>query len=182
MSDVWWMRKLNMIKNWNKWNSHSNSDTRASWGSVSVKTKSVPHKKTCQIWSSLSAYLTPACMTKTMRILKCPKTLDSSFRSVYAGHSGQEIHFSSADDFDHDHVVQSSGKIGYLVSVQDRGGGHPGVLLGKLKYKTAFLSTPVLMHGGLICIAFCPSVRCHWTKIQEQEVIHISSSWHVSKP
>ncbi len=23
----------------------------------------------------------------------------------------------------------------------------------------SFLSTPVLMHGGLICIAFCPSVR-----------------------
>ena len=31
------------------------------------------------------------------------------------------------------------------------------------------LSTPVLMHGGLLCIAFCPSVRlsvCDLTKIQ----------------
>ncbi len=37
-----------------------------------------------------------------------------------------------------------------------------------------FLSTPVLMHVGLLCIAFCPSVclsvchftKNHWTKIQ----------------
>ena len=28
-----------------------------------------------------------------------------------------------------------------------------------------FLSTPVLMHGGLICTAFCPSVWCHLTRI-----------------
>ncbi len=40
----------------------------------------------------------------------------------------------------------------------------------------SFLSTPVLMHGGLICIAFCPSVRCHWTKIQNQDVVHFTSS------
>ena len=37
-------------------------------------------------------------------------------------------------------VVQSFGKIHYLVFIQDRGeGGGPGVLLGKLKYKIAFL-------------------------------------------
>ena len=29
----------------------------------------------------------------------------------------------------------------------------------------SFLSTPVLMHGGLFCIAFCPSV-CHSAKTQ----------------
>ena len=39
-------------------------------------------------------------------------------------------------------VVQSFGKIRYLVSIQDRGeGGGPGVILGKLKYKIAFLYT-----------------------------------------
>ncbi len=37
-------------------------------------------------------------------------------------------------------VVQSFGKIRYLVFIQDRGeAGGPGVLLGKLKYKIAFL-------------------------------------------
>ena len=37
-------------------------------------------------------------------------------------------------------VVQSFGKIRYLVFIQDRGeGGGLGVLLGKLKYKIAFL-------------------------------------------
>ncbi len=36
-------------------------------------------------------------------------------------------------------MVQSFGKICYLVSVQDRGeGGGPGVILGKLKYNTKF--------------------------------------------
>ncbi len=47
------------------------------------------------------------------------------------------------------------------------------------------LSTPVLMHGGLICIAFCPSVClsvclsvCDWTKIH-MKLIHISQTvWH----
>ena len=37
-------------------------------------------------------------------------------------------------------VVQKFGKIRYLVFIQDRWeGGGPGVLLGKLKYKIAFL-------------------------------------------
>ncbi len=44
----------------------------------------------------------------------------------------------------------------------------------------AFLSTPVHTHGGLICIAFCPSVcpsvRCHLTKTQDQKIIHILQS------
>ncbi len=36
-------------------------------------------------------------------------------------------------------VVQSFGKIRYLVFIQDRGErGGPGVFLGKLKYKIAF--------------------------------------------
>ncbi len=39
-------------------------------------------------------------------------------------------------------VVQSFGKIRYLVFIQYRGaGGGPGVFLGKLKYKIAFLYT-----------------------------------------
>ncbi len=42
-------------------------------------------------------------------------------------------------------VVQSFGKIRYLVSVQDRGeGGGPGVILGKLKYKIAFFIHNIL--------------------------------------
>ncbi len=34
----------------------------------------------------------------------------------------------------------------------------------KLPFIASFLSTPVLMHGGLLCITVCPSV-CDWTKI-----------------
>ncbi len=33
-----------------------------------------------------------------------------------------------------------------------------------LRYSLTYLSTPVLMHGGLLCITFCLSVWCHWTK------------------
>ncbi len=37
-------------------------------------------------------------------------------------------------------------------------------------YFSPFLSTPVLMHGGLLCIAFCLSVR-DWTKIRTRQKV-----------
>ena len=44
--------------------------------------------------------------------------------------------------------------------------------LGASAYRahTVYLSTPVLMHGGLLCTAFCLSVR-NWTKIQTGQTL-----------
>ncbi len=37
-----------------------------------------------------------------------------------------------------------------------------------IQYSRKFLSPPVLMHGGLICVAFCLSV-CDWAKTTGQK-------------
>ena len=65
--------------------------------------------------------------------------------------------------------VTAGRQLNLMVKIYPDGALTP--LIGRLK-EGRFFSTPVLKHGGLICIAFCLSVRLsvrHWTKIRTRK-------------